>query len=115
MLLSFHRLFMIYQLYNIIEILVFRTVQGLKYISEKVDDASPFGHVGDFAKSERYVNADALKLNPNIRLVVGHSLGGSVALELQKHYPSLLSRTYGAPVLDLKGMIPNYYNSHVER
>ena len=91
-------------------------VPSLNYISEKVDDALPFGHVGDLTKSERYINAEkVLKTHPHIRLVVGHSLGGSVALELQKHYPSLLSRTYGAPVLDLKGMIPNYYNSHVER
>ena len=72
--------------------------------------------MGDLTKSESYINVDkALKSHQHIRLVVGHSLGGSVALELQKHYPSLLSRTYGAPVLALKGMIPNFYNSHVER
>ena len=81
-----------------------------------MDDALPFGHVGDLTKSERYINADkVLKAHPNIKLVVGHSLGGSVSLELQKYYPSLLSRIYGAPVLDLKEMIPNYYNSHEER
>jgi hypothetical protein len=33
--------------------------------------------------------------------IVGHSLGGSVALELQKEKGIPLSRTFGAPVLDL--------------
>ena len=39
----------------------------------------------------------------SIEKVVGDSLGGSVALELQKHHPELKVRTYGAPVVDLKG------------
>ena len=40
-----------------------------------------------------------------IDTVVGHSLGGSVSLELQKNYPNTMkkSRTYGAPVMDLLG------------
>ncbi len=40
-----------------------------------------------------------------IDTVVGHSLGGSVSLELQKNYPDIIkkSRTYGAPVMDLLG------------
>ena len=40
-----------------------------------------------------------------IDTVVGHSLGGSVSLELQKNYPDRIkkSRTYGAPVMDLLG------------
>ena len=33
--------------------------------------------------------------------VVGHSLGGSVALEMQKEKGIPKSRTFGAPVLDL--------------
>ena len=33
-------------------------VPGLNYISEKVDDALPFGQVGDSTKSERYINAE---------------------------------------------------------
>ena len=53
----------------------------------------------------RYINADkVLKAKPNIITVVGHSLGGSVALKLQMNDPELKSRTYGAPVLDLKGL-----------
>jgi pimeloyl-ACP methyl ester carboxylesterase len=59
------------------------------------------------AESLRYRNADqALKhnelLNPEqqITSLVGHSLGGSVVLEMQKQYPdrSFKTTTYGAPV-----------------
>ena len=42
-------------------------------------------HLGETKHAERYQQAEkALKANPNITRVVGHSLGGSVALELQK-------------------------------
>ena len=37
------------------------------------------------------------------QLVVGHSLGGAVALQLQHDDPNLESRTYGAPVFDPLG------------
>jgi hypothetical protein len=59
------------------------------------------------AESLRYRNADkALKnnelLNPeqHITSLVGHSLGGSVVLEMQKQYPdrTFNTTTYGAPV-----------------
>ncbi|MFM7979853.1 MAG: hypothetical protein ACKPKO_11110, partial [Candidatus Fonsibacter sp.] len=57
----------------------------------------PFGHIGDITKSERYIHVEkAFPANPNIKYVVGHSLGGSIALELQKHYSCLQYRTYGA-------------------
>ena len=37
--------------------------------------------------------------NPQVKRTVGHSLGGSVALELDKNYSHIASsRTYGAPV-----------------
>ena len=55
-----------------------------------------------------------LKANPNIRLLVGHSLVGSVALELQKACPRLTVQNIRAPVLELKGMMPIYSNSHIE-
>ena len=57
----------------------------------------------------------ALRFKPNIKRVVGHSLGGSVALELQKHHPELMSRTYGAPVVDLKGAVQPTWNTKAER
>ena len=40
------------------------------------------------------------------REVVGHSLGGAVALQLQKEDPTLQARTYGAPVWDPLGQHP---------
>ena len=33
---------------------------------------------------------------------VGHSHGGSVAVELQKNYPGKQTRTFGAPDLNVK-------------
>ena len=56
--------------------------------------------------SQRYGEADrVLDASPQIRRVVGHSLGGAVALELQNSHPQLKlqSETYGAPVLSLSG------------
>ena len=46
--------------------------------------------------------------------MIGHSLGGSVALELEKNFPKQIetSRTYGAPVLDLT---EHEMNPRVER
>ena len=38
--------------------------------------------------------------------VVGHSLGGAVALQMQKEDPTLRARTYGAPVWDPLGQHP---------
>jgi len=68
------------------------------------DDVSKIPFYGDLKNSTRYKEAEtALKANPNIKRVVGDSLGGSVALELQKQYPQLESRTYGAPIWDPNG------------
>jgi pimeloyl-ACP methyl ester carboxylesterase len=68
------------------------------------DDVTKIPAWGDLRNAERYREAEkALKANPNITRVVGHSLGGSVALELQKNNPALESRTYGAPVWDPLG------------
>jgi hypothetical protein len=57
------------------------------------------------SKAHRYKMSDeALKANPDVTRVVGHSLGGAVALELEKNHPGLQSRTYGAPVFDPLGV-----------
>ena len=34
----------------------------------------------------------------NINTVVGHSAGGSAALELERHYPNITPITYNSPV-----------------
>ena len=48
------------------------------------------------------------RTNPQVKEVRGHSLGGAVALELQKNYPDIeASRTYGAPVFNPLGTESN--------
>ena len=63
----------------------------------------PFGNTRD---SERYQQADKayddlLANGKVVDRVVGHSLGGSVALDMQKNRGIPQSRTFGAPVLDV--------------
>lgn len=48
----------------------------------------------------RYHHAEAQLAG--VQRVVGHSMGGSVALELQKAHPELQSTTYGAPVVSAR-------------
>ncbi len=43
----------------------------------------------------------ALKANPQVKHMVGHSLGGSTVLEAAKARPDLKTTTYGAPVFDI--------------
>ena len=64
----------------------------------------PFG--GDLTNSERYQKVvEAFKNRGEIDTVVGHSLGGSIALEMQSNFKDRIpkSRTYGAPVFNLLG------------
>ena len=65
--------------------------------------------IGDLRNSTRYQAAEnALLDNPQVKEVRGHSLGGAVALELQKNYPDIeASRTYGAPVFNPLGTESN--------
>ena len=63
---------------------------------------------------------DALMQHPQVTAIRGHSLGGSVALEVQKNYPSHIKSTitYGAPVLEMPKHINNIIggnNKNVER
>ncbi len=70
-------------------------IAGTKSVGDVVDDFRiPLGRVQG---SVRFRDADKL-MTPQITHIVGHSLGGSVALELQKKYPRLQTRTFGAPV-----------------
>lgn len=80
-------------------------IAGSHTAKDWYDDVTKVPFWGDVRNATRYQQAEkALKANPNITRVVGHSLGGSVALELQKQYPHLQSRTYGAPVWDPLGL-----------
>ncbi len=51
----------------------------------------------------RYQMAQQAARETKPETVVGHSLGGAVALQMQKESPELKTRTYGAPVLDPLG------------
>jgi hypothetical protein len=65
------------------------------------DDVTKIPFWGDSHKIYRMQMAQkALAANPQTTRVVGHSLGGAVALQAQKDNPKLASRTYGAPVWD---------------
>ena len=82
------------------------------------DDVTKVPDWGDLRQSTRYQAATkALKENPQVTHVVGHSLGGSVALQLEKDYSNQIktSRTYGAPVLDAwKGGNPERYRHYAD-
>ena len=73
---------------------------------------------GDLRQSTRYQAVEkALQENPQVNRVIGHSLGGSVALQLEKDYSNQIktSRTYGAPVLDAwKGGNPERYRHYAD-
>ena len=61
------------------------SVPYIKDYARAIDDRLPFSHMGDLTKSQRFIEAEkVLKAIPNIKRAVGYSLGGSVALELQK-------------------------------
>ena len=76
-------------------------VSGTSSAGDVVDDlAIPFGMTN---RTKRYAEANAvMQESPQIKRVVGHSLGGSVALTIAQQY-QLKSRTYGAPVVSFTG------------
>ena len=57
---------------------------------------------GDSRKIQRYQDAvEVLKENPQVKNLVGHSLSGSVALQLEKDNPGkFTTTTYNAPVFE---------------
>ena len=77
-------------------------ISGTHTARDVWDDVSKIPLWGDVRNSERYQQAEAaLKDNPQVNTVIGHSLGGSVALELNKQNNNQFKTfTYGAPVLD---------------
>ena len=77
-------------------------IAGTHNLRDVYDDITKIPFWGDVRNSERYQQAEAaLKDNPQVDTVIGHSLGGSVALEINKQNNNQFkTRTYGAPVLD---------------
>ena len=83
-------------------------VRGSYSAQDWVDDFTKVPFWGDTKESERYKMADQfynklIESGKPVDRVVGHSLGGSVALEMEKNHNIDYSRTFGAPVVDLKG------------
>ena len=78
-------------------------IAGTSDKQDVYDDITKIPFYGDLKKSNRYIDVDnVLKNNPNVKNVIGHSLGGSVALELEKNNPNRYkTTTYGAPVISL--------------
>ena len=91
-------------------------IAGSHTAKDFYDDVTKIPVWGDLRNSSRYQAAhDALMQNPQVKTVIGHSLGSSVALELQKNYNRITSsRTYVALVSDLTcrdyGKVDRYRN-----
>ena len=77
-------------------------IAGTKSAGDVLDDLSiPLGLTNTTA---RHRDASrVLVANPQFSTLAGHSLGGAVALQLQKENPGLKTRTYGAPVASTSG------------
>ena len=81
-------------------------VAGTKSMRDVWDDLKISFGMTSRSRADRYQQADrVLDASPQIRRVVGHSLGGAVGLELAKRHPErqLETETYGAPVVSLSG------------
>jgi hypothetical protein len=90
-------------------------IAGTSSVQDMYDDLKiPFNQT---SKSMRYENAMAIsKTNPDIQNISGHSLGGSVALELQKKIKdkNYNVNTYGAPVFSLGDYSTNRYRNQYD-
>ena len=89
-------------------------VKGSSTARDWYDDFTKIPFWGDTRDAERYQQADQAYHDLHaqgqpVDRVVGHSLGGSVALQMQKDRGIPQSRTFGAPVLDLKPF-DRYFN-----
>lgn len=71
-------------------------ISGTHTIRDVLDDTLIPFHAVD--RSERYAQAINM-LDPGVKVVVGHSLGGAVAARMTEVYPRLIAKVYGAPLL----------------
>lgn len=78
-------------------------IAGSKSLNDWKDDIMRIPAWGDSRKIQRYQDArKALLDHPEVTHLSGHSLGSSVALQLQKDYRHIQdTRAYGSPVLDI--------------
>ena len=75
-------------------------IGGTSNLKDVYDDVVSIPIWGSIKNSTRYKQAKtALDNDNNITKLVGHSLGGSIALEFEKDNAKYASTTYGAPVL----------------
>ena len=85
-------------------------VAGTSDLKDAYDDITKIPFYGDITKSTRYNQAKTvLDANPNINKIIGHSLGGSIALQLQKDNNKFETTTYGAPVLQISSTKGNRF------
>ena len=85
-------------------------IAGTSDLNDVYDDITKIPFFGSIKNSTRYNQAKtALDSNHNITKIIGHSLGGSVALEFEKNNPKYQTTTYGAPVLQIGTKIGNRY------
>lgn len=89
-------------------------IGGTQNSQDVYDDVRHVPWWGNMKQTERYKQADLyLKRNQQIKHLVGHSLGASVALALQKNNPDKYDVvTYGAPVI---GGLDPFRKGKVER
>ena len=86
-------------------------VAGTSYLQDVWDDfKTPLGKT---ACAQRYQDAEARPFkNPQVANLLGHSLGGSVSLELQKKHAqeTFTTNTYGTPAASYK--MPDNIDNH---
>jgi hypothetical protein len=88
-------------------------VAGSHTATDWYDNFTKMPFWGDLRKSYRYQQANKmLDANPQVKNVVGHSLGGSVSHELQSNHQGLRSVTYGSPSVSLGGGGERYRNQY---
>ena len=79
-------------------------IGGTQNVQDVYDDVRHVPWWGDMKQTQRYKDCELiLKKNPQVKHLVSHSLGGSVALALQKNHPDKKYTvvTYGAPVIGM--------------
>ena len=85
-------------------------IAGTSNLRDVYDDITKIPIWGSIKDSQRYKEAkNVLDLNPNIINLVSHSLGSSVALELEKDNNKYKTTAYASPVLQIGTKIGNRY------